>query len=56
MREEMREMGQQMSQMRYDYDYANERFTSLKEKYDSLQAQYNKDKNFYEEALEARMN
>jgi len=49
-------MREDMRRMQNDYEFANEWFTNLKEKYDSLQIQYNKDKNFYEEALEARMN
>ena len=42
--------------MKYDYDFANERFQTMKESYEKLQYDYNKDKNFYEEALEVRMN
>jgi len=41
--------------MRGDYEMASDRFGNLKEKYDRLQAEYTKDKQFYEEALEARM-
>ena len=49
-------MRDEMLRMKEDYDLANERFQNLKEKYDKLQADYQKDKNFYEEALEVRMN
>ena len=39
-----------------DYEQANERFSNMKQQYEKLQHDYNKDKSFYEEALEARMN
>lgn len=35
---------------------ADERYTSLRGQYDKLDEDYQKDKAFYEEALEARMN
>ncbi len=49
-------MKEEMKRMHDEYELANERFASLKEKYDQLQYDCSKDKNFYEEALEARMN
>ena len=49
-------MKSEMQRMQDDYNFVNERFTNLKEKYDKLQDEFNKDKAFYEEALEARMN
>lgn len=49
-------MKEEMQRMQNEYDLANERFANLKEQYDKLQDEYQKDKNFYEEALEARMN
>lgn len=49
-------MREDLRKMQDDYEIANERFQHLKEKYDKLQYDYNKDKTFYEEALEARMN
>ena len=42
--------------MKADYDLMNERFSKLKDQYERLDADYQKDKSFYEEALEARMN
>lgn len=42
--------------MQEDYEMANDRFALLKEKYDKLQYEHQKDKQFYEEGLEARMN
>ena len=39
-----------------DYDVLNDRFLNLKDQYENLEADYSKDKAFYEEALEARMN
>lgn len=45
-----------MRRMKNDYDFLDDRFLSLKQQYDNLQVDYNKDKSFYEEALEARMN
>lgn len=42
--------------MKMDYEFANDRFAQLQQKYNDLQQMYTKDKNFYEEALEARMN
>jgi hypothetical protein len=45
-----------MQRMRMDYDVLNDRFLNLKDQYEKLEADYQKDKNFYEEALEARMN
>lgn len=41
--------------MRMDYDVLNDRFLNLKDQYERLDADYQKDKGFYEEALEARM-
>jgi len=52
----MHQMKEEMHNMQSDYDLANERFANLKEKHDKLQYDYQKDKTFYEEALEARMN
>lgn len=49
-------MREEMARMQEDYEMANDRFALLKEKYDRLQYDYNKDKQFYEEGLEARMN
>lgn len=49
-------MREDMHRMQSDYELANERFANLKESYEKLQYDYKKDKNFYEEALEARMN
>ena len=49
-------MREEMRKMQEDYELANERFQNLKEKYDKLQYDNQKDKDFYEEALEARMN
>jgi hypothetical protein len=49
-------MRDEMRRMKQDYDMANERFSALKEKYDKLLYDYNKDKKFYDEALDARMN
>ena len=39
-----------------DYEFANDRFAQLQAKYNDLNQMYQKDKNFYEDALEARMN
>jgi len=46
----------EMQRMRMDYDVLNDRFLNLKDQYENLEADYSKDKAFYEEALEARMN
>ena len=45
-----------MKRMKGEYEFVNDRFENLKISYDKLQEDYNKDKTFYEEALEARMN
>ena len=42
--------------MKEDYDLMSERFTKMKEQYERQEADHLKDKGFYEEALEARMN
>jgi hypothetical protein len=47
---------EEMQKMRMDYDLLNDRFLNLKDQYEKLEADYQKDKSFYEEALEARMN
>ena len=42
--------------MREDYDLMNERFLKMKDQYESQEEEHQKDKQFYDEALEARMN
>ena len=41
--------------MREDNFAMNEQFAGLKASYEKLQGDYDRDKRFYEEALEARM-
>jgi hypothetical protein len=42
--------------MKSDYDLISDRFLNMKDQYEKLEEDYSKDKAFYEEALEARMN
>jgi hypothetical protein len=44
-----------MVQMREDYDLMNERFLKMKDQYERQEEEHHKDKQFYDEALEARM-
>lgn len=55
MRQDITSIRDEMARMQEDYEMANDRFALLKDKYDRLQYDYNKDKQFYEEGLEARM-
>ena len=42
--------------MREDYDLMNERFLKMKDQYEKQEEDHQKDKQFYDETLEARMN
>ena len=48
MRADLHAMREEINRMQQEYDLANERFASLKEKHDKLQYDYQKDKDFYE--------
>ncbi len=49
-------MAEEIRRIRIDYDDLNDRFLQMKDQYEKLDSEYQKDKAFYEEALEVRMN